>query len=227
MLTCAELIAVKWVHMYRNEFELRVTLKIPLRKKMDQIGATLGCCGQRRCWSRAWKVWAEIEKRRTSSSCFVFVMENEGPKSTNKMVAAWKSLLKSDLSGHSAHRSSELSSGWKQLIWTFSKACRNSALGLFKGHQIFLPTPWGTGGLLWTCIIPVIAGIFVICNINKMTVARIVFGAPTTVVTVRAAEVHDIRNGDRYEECDPATHPYVRTSETATSNKERLRGSQF
>ena len=103
-------------------------------------------------------------------------MENEGPKSMNKMVAARKSLLKSDLSGHSARRSSELSSGWKQLIWTFSEVCRNSALGLFKGHQIFLPTPWGTGGLLWrgrcgTCIIPVIAGVIVICNINKMTVA--------------------------------------------------------
>ena len=109
MLRCAEVAAVRWIHVSADKDKKVITLKIPI-SKMDQSGwgvrRTLGCCGLRKCsWACAWKVWSEISRRATSKSEFVFVDEYEGTKSTRKMTLAWKDKLKAEMSGHSARRS--------------------------------------------------------------------------------------------------------------------------
>ena len=109
MLRCAEVAAVRWMHVFADKSKKVVALKTPI-SKTDQAGwgvrRTLGCCGLRKCpWTCAWRLWTVISERATSKSEFVFVDKYEGVKSTRSMTLAWKDKLKEEMSGHSARRS--------------------------------------------------------------------------------------------------------------------------
>lgn len=136
MLRCAELVAAKFEHVVVNLRKKTVTLKIPL-SKMDQTGwgvkRTLGCCRRKTCsWSCAWKLWTEIVSRKPDSQ-WLFGVSNQDGKATAKMVAAWKAVLCSDVTGHSARRS-----GAMMYVREFLPRQEVAFLGRWKSNVVLI-----------------------------------------------------------------------------------------
>ena len=103
MLRCAEVAAVRWVHVSVDKSKKIIALRIPI-SKTDQSG--WGVFGMLRHAQMRLDLCLEgVGGDLRSKSEFVFVDNFEGAKSTRNMAQAWKSKLKAEMSGHSARRS--------------------------------------------------------------------------------------------------------------------------
>ena len=112
MLREIELGNMRWKHVTVLEDSRTVKITLPT-SKTDQTGIgirrTLTCCRETTCHRMCpWLVWAEIEKLKPvmdSPEDMVFRDQKGKNLSKAKMVAGWKGLSNTVVSGHSARRS--------------------------------------------------------------------------------------------------------------------------